>query len=317
MPTDDQDIIFPPTLKPNGTIGIVSPARWPEPEWINKTVEMLEGKDYQTVVHAQNYLQQGRLAGSHAARAEALMDMFSDTTIDAIFCARGGTGAIHLLDQLDYNVIREHPKPFVGFSDMTVLLQAITKKCGFVTYHGPMGWNFATFDDPRSLSDLFHVLTSSGEEYIKMSYPEVEVLRPGSANGRLIGGNITLLQHLLGTPYDWSGKDAILFIEDVEEHLYALARKLKHMQLAGKFEGVRAVLVGEMVDINDGVKDNDLPYGQSLRDVLLDVLPENIPLCFNFPCGHGAYTTTLPIGALTHVILNAQGASLAFYPPED
>jgi len=307
---------FPPPLKPGDTIGVVSPGRWPRPEIIAKAKIFLEKQGYTVVVHAQNYLQDGQLAGTDAARAEAIMDMFADRTIDAVICARGGTGTVRLLDKLDYKMIKRNPKPFIGFSDITFLLQSISRKAGTVAYHGPVLWNF-TLDETKqhTAEDMFAVVGST--KTTRLSYSGVECIRAGRAEGILTGGNITLLTRMIGTPYDWSGKDAILFIEDVEEHLYALARKLKHMQLAGKFEGVRAVLVGEMVDINDGVKDNDLPYGQSLRDVLLDVLPENIPLCFNFPCGHGAYTTTLPIGALTHVILNAQGASLAFYPPED
>ncbi|MGE3624456.1 MAG: hypothetical protein AB7H77_11390, partial [Bdellovibrionales bacterium] len=113
-------------------------------------------------------------------------------------------------------------------------------------------------------------------------------------------------------------KNGILFIEDVDEVLFKLAEKLQHMKLAGKFSGVRAVIVGEMVDIADGetgfAKKTEKPYGKSLRDILLDVLPPDIPLCFNFPCGHGKYLTTLPVGAEVRLTLNARGAELAVMP---
>ena len=134
---------FPPPLKPGGSIGVISPGRWPKPEWIDKGKALLKKHGYQVVVHAQNYHKEGQLGGPDAVRAEAIMDMFMDRTIDAVICARGGTGSLRLLDKLDYKVIKKNPKPFMGYSDITVLLQSITKKCGFVTYHSPMLASFA------------------------------------------------------------------------------------------------------------------------------------------------------------------------------
>ncbi|MDD3289042.1 MAG: LD-carboxypeptidase [Alphaproteobacteria bacterium] len=307
---------FPPEIKPGGTIGIVSPARWPEPEWLDRGSALLQELGYNTVIHSQNYLKMGQLAGSDAARAEAIADMFADSTIDAIMCARGGTGSINLLDKLDYKLIKKNPKPFIGFSDITLLLQAISKRCGFITYHGPMLLNLANPHDDRTIVDLLEVVAEHKDKRIAMHYPEVEVIRAGKADGVITGGSITLLQHLIGTTYDWTSKDSILFIEDVDEVLYKLAEKLRHLQLAGKFKGVKAVLVGEMVDIADGetgfARDGEQPYGQELRQILLDVLPPDVPLCFNFPCGHGRHLTTLPVGAYAHLALDACGAELAF-----
>ncbi|MDX2028011.1 MAG: LD-carboxypeptidase [Alphaproteobacteria bacterium] len=306
---------FPPPLKPKGTIGLVSPARWPKPEWIAKSKALLEKRGYQVVVHAQNYLKDGQLAGSDAARTEALMDMFDDSTIDAIMCVRGGTGAIRILDRLDYKLIKKNPKPFVGFSDITVLLQAISKRCGFATYHGPLGWNLAHTHDPRTLDDMLAVIGNK-KKSIKTHFSEAECIRPGRAEGILTGGNIALLQHLIGTPYDWTGKDSILFIEDVDEPIYKIDRMLQHMRLAGKFNGIRAILVGEMVDIGDGetcyARKGETPYGRSLKQVLTEALPPDVPLCFNFPCGHGKYLTTLPVGAHVKFALAARGAELSF-----
>src|SRR6202012_3946472 len=129
--------------KPGGTIGVVSPARWAKPEYIDAGKRLLKKHGFEVVVHAQNYLKEGQLGGSDAARAEAIMDMFLDRTIDAVICARGGTRSLRLVDKLDYKLIKRNPKPFIGFSDITVLLQAITRRCGFATYHGPMFVSFA------------------------------------------------------------------------------------------------------------------------------------------------------------------------------
>jgi muramoyltetrapeptide carboxypeptidase len=305
-------IIFPPPLKPGGTIGVVSPGRWGKPEYVDKGKALLKKHGYEVVVHAQNYLKEGQLGGSDAARAEAIMDMFLDRTIDAVICTRGGTGSIRLLDKLDYKLIKKNPKPFIGFSDITYLLQAISKQAGFITYHGPVFWNFSIDYDPRTVSDLFVVVGC--EKNMRLKYPEAEVARPGSAEGILTGGNITMLQHLIGTPYDWSAKDGILFIEDVDEVIYKLAEKLRHLKLAGKFKGVKAVLIGEMVDIGDGetgfARKNERPFGKSLREVFLENIPGDIPVCFNFPCGHGKYNTTLPVGAQVKVSLGARGVEL-------
>jgi len=306
--------IFPPPLKPGGTIGIVSPGRWLKPELIAKGKALLEKRGYQTVVHAQNYLQDGQLAGSDAARAEAIMDMFADRTIDAVMCARGGTGSIRLLERLDYKLIRRNPKPFIGFSDITVLLQAITRRCSFVTYHGPMTIIFAEKHDPRSVDDFFNVI--GAKKSVRLRYPEAKAIRSGQAEGVLVGGNITLLQTLIGTPYDWASKDTILFIEDVDEILYRLDRTLYHLKLAGKFDGIRAVLVGEMCRMADGetgfARKGERPYGKTLKEILLDVLPPDIPLCFDVPCGHGGYVTTLPYGAEVKVSVSGRGVELVF-----
>jgi muramoyltetrapeptide carboxypeptidase len=309
-------VSFPPHLKPKGTVGIISPGRWAETEWIDKTKAFLVGRGYQVVVHAQNYLKEGQLAGNNAARVEGIMDMFADTTIDAILCARGGTGTLHLLDKLDYDLIQNSPKPFIGFSDITALLHAISQRCGFVTYHGPMGVNFGKPDnDPRTGTDFVNV-AGNRRKHCRLHYPDTECLRPGKTEGTLTGGNLTLLQNLIGTPFDWSGKDAILFIEDADEPLYKIDRALGHLRLAGKFQGVKAVLVGEMVGLLDGENGSDRstenPFGSDLKEIVIDHIPPDIPVGFNFPCGHGSYITTLPVGAHVQLTLGSRGAEIAY-----
>lgn len=311
---------FPPPLKPKGTIGIVSPGRWADPMWIDMPKEYLENRGYQVVVHSQNYIKEGQLAGSDEARAEAIIDMFADSTIDAILCARGGTGSLRILEKLDFDLIAKQPKPFVGFSDITVLLHAISKRCGFVTYHGPLGWNFAQPEnDPRVGIDLLNVIGNRRKQF-RMLYSEAECLRPGKTEGILIGGNITLLQHLIGTPFDWFSQDIVLFLEDTDIPLYALDRALTHMKLAGKFQNLKAVLIGEMINIPDSetcfAQEGERPFGKNLKDIILEHIPENIPLALNFPCGHGKYITTLPVGARAQISISQRGVELIYTVPE-
>jgi muramoyltetrapeptide carboxypeptidase len=301
------------SLKRGGTIGIVAPACWAKPAWIVSGKKFLEKHGYKVVVHPQNYLRQGQLAGNDTARANALMDMFANPDINAVMCARGGYGAIRLLDLLDYKLIKHNQKPFIGFSDITVLLNTIAKRCGIITYHGPMITNFVRQHHRRTVEDFLNLLQKNKRDYI---FPQIDCVRAGQAQGKIAGGNLMLLQSMIGTPDDWSGKNTILFVEDVDEPLYKIDRLLCHLRRAGNFEGLRAVLVGEMVDVSDSktgfVRKGEKPYGRDLQEIFLDNLPPTIPLCFNFPCGHGRYLTTLPIGAKATVNLSKRGARLRY-----
>jgi muramoyltetrapeptide carboxypeptidase len=307
-------MVFPPVLKPGGTIGLVSPARWPQPKWIDRCQTFLQKRGYKVKIHPQNYLQDGQLAGSDEERTQAIADSFADTGVDAILCTRGGANAIRIVDRLDYDLIKRNPKPFIGFSDISLLLNAITKHCGFVTYHGPMAWNFAHGHDPRTADDLFQMI-GAAPGVLGRRFTGVDAARTGKATGNLIGGNLTRLELLMGTAYDWSAENAILFIEDVDEVIYKLDEKMHHLRLAGRLDGVKAVIVGEMVDIGDGetgfVREGERPYGKTVREIMLENLPSDIPLCFDFPCGHGKYLTTLPLGAKAELVVDSLGAELS------
>ena len=308
---------FPPLLPLQAKVGLVAPSRWAAREDMDVFARKLAQWGFEVVIHDQCHLRDGTLAGSDAARAEALMDMFADPSIRAIFCVRGGTGATLLLDRLDYDLIAANPKPFVGFSDITVLLNAITARTGMVTFHGPMEWNFLPEQADERTENALFAMIMEGEDNRVLSLPDVEVDVEGVAQGPLIGGNLCMLQTMIGTPYDWSAQDGILFFEDVEEPLYKIERMLTHLRLAGKFEGVRAVLVGEMVDILDEKPDLDPAehtiYGTSLKDIVRKHVPPEVPLAFNVPCGHGRHLMTFPVGASVALTLQ-QGQSTMVVP---
>jgi len=318
MLSEQPSAIFPPLLPSGGTIGIVAPSRWPSKQILEHTTRHLESRGYEVVVHDQCYQKKGTLAGSDAMRAEALNDMFADRTIDAVLCARGGSGSVLILDRLDYEMIRDNPKPIIGMSDITGLLQAITSQTGMVTFHGPVGFHFLP-DQYEVLNeqDLFTMIGGEATER-RMRYPMVEVERGGHAQGRLVGGNLCLLQCMIGTTYDWSGEDAILFIEDVNEPLYKIERMMAHLRLAGKFEGLKAVLIGDIVGIPEEKPETmapgDTPYGHTLKEIMLKHLPPEIPLGFNFPFGHGRRITTFPVGASVEVSIAPQVSELIVMP---
>ncbi|MDR3449352.1 MAG: LD-carboxypeptidase [Alphaproteobacteria bacterium] len=309
---------FPKALKKGDMIGLVSPSSINDRAVIEGGAEFLRDNGYRVVIHPQNYLQngggKGQLAGSDADKVAALHDLFADPAIDAVMSARGGNGALRLLDKLDYDIIRRNPKVFIGYSDTSVLLQAITAQCGFVTYHGPSASSFGRDFDPRTAEDFFGLL--EGHTH-KATVPGVEVLTPGRAEGVLIGGNLTMIQNLIATPYELQAQETILFIEDADEVLYRIDRMLHHFRYAGRLRAVRAVIVGDMVNVPDGETLNGggagKPYGYSIQDILRSHFPD-IPACLQFPCGHAKYLTTLPVGARARLTLDKNGAELDFMP---
>lgn len=307
---------YSPVLPEGGTIGVVSPSRWAEPARIIELKTRLEGEGYRVIIHPQNELRDGWLAGSDEAKVAALMEMFVDPSIDAIMCTRGGAGASRLLDRLDYDLIRQNPKPFIGYSDVTCLLHAITRKTGMITYHGAMGWREDRFD-PRTLADLLYVVGAAPKEK-QLVFPQATVVREGNVSGPLVGGNMMLLQSLVGTPYDLCLQDSILFIEEIDEPLYVLDRILTHLRLSGRFKGVNAVIVGDMCLIEGEHPDPNAPpeawYGKTIEEIVKSNVPATIPLAFNVPCGHADYVTTFPIGAMVDVTFAPSNVSVTFAP---
>jgi muramoyltetrapeptide carboxypeptidase len=304
---------FPKLLKKGDTIGILSPSSTGDKAVIEKGAAFLEQNGYRVVIHAQNSAQLGHLAGSDEEKIAALMEMFADPAIDGILCARGGNGAIRLLDKIDFSVIARNPKVFVGYSDITVLLQAITKQAGFVTYYGPMAASFGRDFDMRTATDFFAMIEGRATH---IEVDGIDVLQKGQAQGVLRGGNMTMLQNLIATPFDWETGRVLLFIEDVDEILYRIDRMLHHFRLSGKLKSVAAVLVGEMIDVPDGetshMRPGEKPYGRDIVRILRDNLPPSIPVCLNFPCGHAKYMTTLPVGGQARLTLDAGRARLDF-----
>lgn len=298
---------FPPALPEGGCIALISPSRWADEASIKLYKEVFEGKGYKVKVSDQSYLKDGILAGSDKARAEALMAAFSDPDVDAVFCIRGGTGANLLLEHLSLDSMAANPKPFVGFSDITVLLNAIAAQTGMVTFHGPMAWNFMQERRSQKVEDaLFAMIGGAGQEKA-FTMSGLDVVREGCAEGTLVGGNIALFETLIGTRYDWGPLDAIIFIEEVGEPLYKIERMIAHLSQAGKFDGARAILIGEMTDVVDWQEggnpaDHDV-YGRELKDFILKRIPADIPVVFNVPCGHGSELMTFPIGAHVRVDL--------------
>ena len=303
-------MIKPSALKPNATIGIVSPSSWLNEPDLKTAVSVFENKGYKLVLVESVFLKEFTYAGTPQERADDINNMFANPDIDAIICARGGYGANRVLPLLDYDLIKANPKIFGGFSDITAFVTSITQKTGLVTFHGPMLSSFKKGVLEFNFDLLENVLF--GNESVALHPPSklpMRILNSSKAEGPLWGGNMCLLINRLGTPDQLDTDGAILFIEDIDEYLYAFDRMLVHMKKAGMFENIKGLIIGELVDM----KDYDDPFGKSTDEIVMDVCGNlDIPIISNFPCGHGIYQATLPISIPVQLDANSDSPSLTF-----
>ena len=286
-------MIRPPRLHPGDTIGIVCPSRWLKSSIFSETVDIFKARGYKIKLGASTKLKLNQYAGSPEQRAHDLETMFADPEVNAIICARGGYGANRVLPLLNYQIIAQHPKIFVGYSDITAYLTSITQRTGLVTFHGPMLITFKA--GPIDYNFEYLEKTLFGEIPLIIKPPSAlpaKVLKPGLAEGPLWGGNLTLIMDRLATEDQLIATDSILFLEDVHEYLYGFDRLLYHLRQTGTLDGIKGLIIGEMTDM----KDNKVPFGKTVDEIVMDVCGDlNIPIISNFPCGHGKYQVTLPL----------------------
>ena len=287
-------VVRPPALREGDCIGLAAPASAFQEEELSVGVRVLQGLGFRVRYTPRVFENYRYLAGSDAARADELQALFTDPTIKAIFCCRGGYGSQRLIPYLNPAVIRAHPKIFVGSSDLTSLLLYLYSQCQLVTLHGPVVAGHLPGLGPGVLRQLKGLLT--GDTVAMQPLAErlmgLTVLRHGSAEGRLLGGCLSLLVCAVGTPFQPQTRDTILFLEDRGERLYAIDRMLTYLKLAGVLQGVRGLVFGRMERV---AADRHLPYG--MEDVILDVLGDlGVPILYGFPSDHGPQSLTLPFG---------------------
>ena len=292
-------MIKPKALQKHSTIGIISPSYWLEEQILASTSKYFTDLGYRLKFGKSNYLRWGPFAGLPQKRADDIHEMFENSDVDAIFCARGGYGANRVLPLLDYKLIKKNPKIFIGYSDITALLTSITQKTKLVTFHGPMLTTYKDSWVEYNYSLMQRVL--AGEKFIKIYSPnslETKVLKHGVASGHLWGGNMCLLINRLGTNDSLNTDGAILFLEDIDEYLYSFERMLFHMREAGMFNNIRGLIFGELKNM----KDQEIRFERSSDQIILDICGDlNIPILSNFPCGHGRFQSTLPISINTEI----------------
>jgi len=303
--------IKPPRLNYGDTIGIVAPSSAPpDPKAIDRSVEVLKQLGFKPKLAKNVRKRWGFLAGTDQERAADLMSMFADRKVNAIICVRGGYGSARLLPWLDYKTIRANPKIFIGYSDITSLHCAFLKHSNLISFHGPMlnsdfiKKGFPEFTLESFLRILMHPEPAGSIRFggiidaKKGGHTETPAaIRSGRAKGELIGGNISLLCASLGTPYQPSFKNKILFLEDLDEVPYRYDRMLTQLLNAGLLQQVAGIAIGVNADCFDPNAKGCKEYRQTLHDVFKErLLPLKVPVVENLPFGHIPINATLPVG---------------------
>jgi muramoyltetrapeptide carboxypeptidase len=312
--------IIPDRLNYGDTIGIIAPASAPpDPKNIDRSVAALKRLGFRPKLAPNVRNRWGFLAGNDRDRAGDLMRMFTDRKVKAIICVRGGYGTARLLPMLDYRAIRANPKIFLGYSDITSLHCAFLIKSNLVSFHGPMlnsdfiKKNLPDFTLQSFLRTLMH---PSPPGSIRDGYKQktVTVLRGGKVSGPLIGGNITLLCAALGTPYQPTFRNSILFFEDLDEVPYRFDRMLTQLLNAGLLQQPAGIAIGINANCNDPKAKGAREYRQTLEDVFKErLLPLKVPIVAGLPFGHIPMNATLPIGV--RVTLDALKGDLTIDEP--
>ena len=280
-------MIYPSFLKANDKVVILSPSGKIEAQWVEGLKAVLESYGLLVNVAEHALCENGRFAGTDEERIKDLQEAIDDHDVRAIFCSRGGYGLARIIDKIDFSSLGEDPKWIVGFSDITVLHNALGR-VGVASIHGIMAKHITL--KAEGLDNIMTMLFGGNVAY---EVPAHEFNKVGEAEGGLIGGNLSVLYGLRGTPFDLDYKGKILFIEDLGERLYHIDRMMQNLRLGGVFTQISGLVVGQFTDI-----DEDDSFSGGVYGVICDAVKDyDIPVCFNFPAGHVDNNQPLKMGA--------------------
>ena len=273
------EFIYPEALKPGDAIGIVSTARKITKEELQPAIDQIEKWGFEVVLGENLFAEHHQFAGTAEQRLSDFQQMLDDPKVKAILCARGGYGTVQIIDQIDFSKFRQNPKWICGYSDVTVLHNHIFQNYGLATLHSTMPINFAK-NTPEALQSLYDALTGKRP---KFEFTPEEGSRAGTAKGRMIGGNLSILYSLTGTTSQLNTSGQILFLEDLDEYLYHIDRMMMNLKRAGMIENLAGLIIGGMTDMND----NAIPYGYSAKKTIIEHVKDfDFPVAFGFPGGH-------------------------------
>lgn len=299
-----QNMITPPYLQKGDTVAILATARKNIEDNLKPTIDLLHSWGLEAVVGSTIGLDFNQLAGTDEERAADFQRQMDNPNIKAIWCVRGGYGTVRMIDLLDFTKFRQHPKWIIGFSDVTVLHNHLNTM-GYKSIHGIMPVTI-----PRATPAAVSSMKSSlfGEALSYTIAPD-KMNRFGKATGELVGGNLSILYSLLGSPSAIDCKDKILFIEDLDEYLYHIDRMMMNLRRNGCIENLKGIIVGGMTKM----KDNEVPWGKNAVQIVDDVTKKyNIPVIFNFPAGHIQDNRALIMGNTISIEVNETGSTVSF-----
>ena len=282
-------------LRKGDSVALAATARKVSPEEMAPAIERLRSWGLNVIVPEGLYDADNQFAGSDSHRAKLFQKLLDDDSIRAILCCRGGYGTVRIIDRLDFCHFAEHPKWIVGYSDVTVLHSHIHTTLGIPTLHATMPINFGSKESPatRSLHDALF------GERTDIEWDGGILCRPGSAEGVVVGGNLSILYSLCGSPSALDTHGKILLIEDLDEYLYHIDRMVFNLKRNGMLEGLAALVVGGMTDMHD----NSVPFGRKAEEIVMEAVAEySYPVVFNAPFGHlGDNNLALPLGTKMHL----------------
>jgi len=292
--------ILPNRLKRGDLIGLVTPGGNISKEELHQTVKVLEGLGFMTYYEDSVLATDGYFAGTDQERADELMHMFSNTEVDAILCVRGGYGAIRILELLDYELIQQNPKIFIGYSDITALLISIYERTGLITFHGPVG--VSTFNE-FTVKSFEKVLINPKNRY-KYPYkresesednPENDIytINDGITEGKLIGGNLSVIVSMIGSAYEPNFEDKIVYIEEIGEKVYRVDKMLFHLLYATNLKKAAGIVLGIFSECGADRKGLGFTLQQAIGNVLK---PIDIPVSYGLSFGHVNNKITIPNG---------------------
>lgn len=290
----------PKFIAPGDTIGVCAPSGSFEPDALRKGIRTIESMGFNLFFPPGLNRQKRYLAGEDRHRASILNRLFSDPMVDAVICARGGFGALRLLSMIDYDLIEKNPKIFLGFSDITALLLTIRAKSSVRVMHGPVLTSLAESCED-TLNSLYQHLTGNAPDVLCID--QGTILRAGTVKGDLIGGNLTTISHMAGTPFQPNFSHSIFFLEEIAEEPYRIDRMLTQLKMAGMLEGVKGVVAGDFINCGSI---------HMIYDILLEIFDdENVPIMAGLGAGHGKTNFVLPFSS--EVELDTHTASLRWY----
>jgi len=305
MPISNRQLVKPPALRPGDIVGIVAPASNVKPPDLQAGCDALRRAGYQHFYFDSILDRDLYFAGSPLRRARELEEMFARQDVRAIVCARGGYGANYLLQELDLNKVTGNPKIFVGYSDLTTLLTYFLE-AGLVTFHGPMVAKDWAHNDGVNLESWLAALARNMPWNVPLN-ENVVALAPGEAEGILYGGCLSILVASLGTPYEIKTEDTILFLEDLAAKPYQIDRMLIQLKLSGKFDAVRGIVFGEMLDCVQAAN-QDYTLQQVISRIIGDL---GVPVAYGLKSGHvTSNNITLPFGVKAKLSVEKEKVSL-------
>lgn len=299
-----KSFIAPPSLQRGDKVAIVALASKLNPDDIQLAIQLMQDNwGLEVVIGESVNASYFGFAGTDEIRARDFQKMLDDTSIKAIFSARGGYGSSRIIDTIDFTIFKQSPKWVIGFSDITAVHSHI-QSLGFQSLHAPMPKTF--MKDDYSLETLRNFLFGENQKY-EISGNELD--RLGTAQGQITGGNLCLLAHLVGSQSDmnWDGK--ILFLEDVSEYLYNIDRMLIQLKRAGKLRNLKGLIAGSFTDS----KENDEPFGKTPYEIIAEHVAEyNYPVSYGLPTGHDVANWTIPCGRVANLEVSPEKTVLTF-----